>query len=344
MNRRFAAALTSLLTLALAGLAFNQPASRAMSAEAPRPSPRKFAAGGAAPPPPSPGATCFCKITANGVEVDKRTSGGYIQHLQRGRCQDYCKGQWDTSSEQQRSEWARRLPGACGNVTVRMEAAIGTAGYEQVRSATIHLGAGPNPCPYGGSYDGANCLVAAPPPSAQPFIHRNNFYYSAVSSDPATRCPVGSWDGAHCRVGDNPDEAAPFIYGRRFYLVSACDDRNNWTGWRTGVNAFGDLYVRTKHRKAELRWELTSAGVNTLGQAASGSGLNPAAVEYIKVCRKEGALGDPCNHATSIITAWQPGAFAHDLKSNQLYKFRVLIKKNGGGEFIVGDAVRVTTK
>lgn len=90
--------------------------------------------------PPEPlSATCFCKVSANGTEVAKPTKGGYVQPFQAEACRNYCRGQWD-SSQQQRVNWAKLLPGACGNVTVVMEAALGTMGYQVVRGPEIEPG------------------------------------------------------------------------------------------------------------------------------------------------------------------------------------------------------------
>ncbi len=83
-----------------------------------------------------PSATCFCRVTANGTEVAKPTKGGFIQPIQVEGCRNYCRGLWD-SGHQQRVTWAKLLPGACGNVYVQVDAALGTMGYQTVRSGTI---------------------------------------------------------------------------------------------------------------------------------------------------------------------------------------------------------------
>lgn len=85
------------------------------------------------------GATCFCRIFANGVEVAKPSKGGYVQPFQAEACRNYCRGIWD-SSQAQRIAWAKLLPGACGNVTVTMEAALGTMSYQQVRGPETETG------------------------------------------------------------------------------------------------------------------------------------------------------------------------------------------------------------
>lgn len=82
-------------------------------------------------------ATCFCRVTANGTEVAKPTKGGFIQGVQTEGCKNYCRGLWD-SGPPQRQAWAHLLPGVCGDVSLKMEAAIGTASYQEVRSETEH--------------------------------------------------------------------------------------------------------------------------------------------------------------------------------------------------------------
>ncbi len=80
-------------------------------------------------------------------------------------------------------------------------------------------------CPVIGSFDGANCHVASPPPQpSQPFTlnptgHSYELYYSAVNG----QCAVGQWDTANCHVASVPAwRATPFIYQRNHY-VGACN-------------------------------------------------------------------------------------------------------------------------
>jgi len=82
-------------------------------------------------------ATCFCKVLAYGAEVAKPTKGGFIQGIQAEGCKNYCRGLWD-SGPQQRMTWAKLHPNACGDVVLRIDAAIGTASYQTVRSETVH--------------------------------------------------------------------------------------------------------------------------------------------------------------------------------------------------------------
>jgi len=85
-----------------------------------------------------PRAHCYCRVTVNGTEVEKTDDNGYIQGLHKKRCQEHCEGVWNGKNL---LEWAK-MTGACGPVHVKMEAAIGTAGYVEVRSATVEV-----PCP-----------------------------------------------------------------------------------------------------------------------------------------------------------------------------------------------------
>ena len=95
----------------------------------------------AEPPTAGFGATCFCKVTANGTEVAKPTKGGYVQPFQAEACRNYCRGLWDSPGNPSPSlTWARLLPNACGNVTVKMEAALGTMSYQTVRGPVTEHG------------------------------------------------------------------------------------------------------------------------------------------------------------------------------------------------------------
>jgi hypothetical protein len=82
------------------------------------------------------------------------------------------------------------------------------------------------PCPYTGSYDGANCWLGQPPPGTTAFIWANNFYYSPVSGaqTSAQKCPKpGSWyDGANCFVQAIPSQTHPFIWANMWYVDPVC--------------------------------------------------------------------------------------------------------------------------
>jgi hypothetical protein len=80
-------------------------------------------------------ATCFCRVIANGTEVAKPTKGGYVQPIQAEACRNYCRGLWD-GNQSQRVAWAHLAPNACGNVSLKMDAALGTMGYQTVRNET----------------------------------------------------------------------------------------------------------------------------------------------------------------------------------------------------------------
>ena len=91
------------------------------------------------PPVEAMSATCFCRVTANGSEVAKPTKGGYVQPFQAEACRNYCRGLWD-GNPPQRVAWAHLLPNACGDVSVTMEAALGTMGYQTVRGPEVEHG------------------------------------------------------------------------------------------------------------------------------------------------------------------------------------------------------------
>lgn len=95
-------------------------------------------------------ATCFCKFTARpGLtpggstspppekEVLKLTAQGYTKVLEKGKCEAYCKGQW---AARDKTELAKLYPGACGNMDLKAWAAIGTASYEIVNTASVSVG------------------------------------------------------------------------------------------------------------------------------------------------------------------------------------------------------------
>lgn len=91
-------------------------------------------------------ATCFCKILAklpaadSYVEVARETKGGFDQLFQKEACRNYCRGIWDSDSSRQ-EYWAKLLPNACGDVSVKMEGALGTDSYQTLRGPVIvHLG------------------------------------------------------------------------------------------------------------------------------------------------------------------------------------------------------------
>jgi hypothetical protein len=143
-NKEAARKTTTVAALAVLALvtvfAMSESVTSPTSASQLSPAVLKTAASSAEPLPLEPfSATCFCKVSANGTEVAKPTKGGYVQPFQAEACRNYCRGQWD-SSQQQRVNWAKLLPGACGNVTVVMEAALGTMGYQLVRGPEIEHG------------------------------------------------------------------------------------------------------------------------------------------------------------------------------------------------------------
>lgn len=83
-----------------------------------------------------------------------------------------------------------------------------------------------NPCPYIGSYDGANCWVGQPPKKTAAFIWSTNFYYTPVNGalSAPQKCPkLGSWyDGANCFMKAIPPQTTPFIWSNMWYVAPVC--------------------------------------------------------------------------------------------------------------------------
>ena len=78
-----------------------------------------------------------------------------------------------------------------------------------------------NPCPYAGSYDGANCWLGQPPVGTKAFIWSNNFYYTPVN---VNQCPKpSSWfDSRNCFVTTIPAQTKPFIWSNMWYVEPIC--------------------------------------------------------------------------------------------------------------------------
>lgn len=161
-------------------------------------------------------ATCFCQVTANGTEVDKPSKGGFIQGVQGEACRNYCRGVWDSKSNDDRLAWAKRL-GQCGNISLKMAAAIGTANYQEVRSATVNVPCPPTPCicPPGSEYDA-----------------------NGPGNNKCKR-PAG------CTLNGAPNTAIAnwgFVWGGTVYKWEACISCK-WTGWidRDNPGGTGDF-------------------------------------------------------------------------------------------------------
>jgi hypothetical protein len=119
---------------------------------------------------PAGAATCFCSFVAapgnpasiqspssgQGREVLKVTAEGYVQGLHKGKCASYCQGQW---GGRDKVALAKVHPDECGQVGLVVFAAIGTAAYERVNSASISVS--PPTCLHGGTDSGPNCSIAA---------------------------------------------------------------------------------------------------------------------------------------------------------------------------------------
>jgi hypothetical protein len=85
---------------------------------------------------PASAAHCYCKWVAHDCfhgdsDVQKDEKDGFIQGAQAESCRNYCRGLWDVAGHP--AQIAKQLPSACGNVTLSLFAAIGTASYQVVR-------------------------------------------------------------------------------------------------------------------------------------------------------------------------------------------------------------------
>lgn len=78
-----------------------------------------------------------------------------------------------------------------------------------------------NPCAQGGTFDGANCLIGAPPAGTNAFIYSNSYYYTPIGGN---SCPkAGSrFDGANCIVQAAAAGTKPFVYENRWYYQNMC--------------------------------------------------------------------------------------------------------------------------
>lgn len=74
------------------------------------------------------------------------------------------------------------------------------------------------PCESGGTYDGANCLVATPPAGTTGFVYSGNLYYTPVREN---TCPLPgtSFDGANCFVATPPGGTRAFVYRGNLYYT-----------------------------------------------------------------------------------------------------------------------------
>ncbi len=97
----------------------------------------------------------------------------------------------------------------------------------------ISASSGPNHCPFGGTYDGANCYMFTWP-GVSPFIWNEGMYYAPVWH-PNGPCPhtaynnfnntstQPSFDGANCLVQPGPGgNQLPFLWDNNYYLTPVC--------------------------------------------------------------------------------------------------------------------------
>lgn len=214
---------------------------------------------------PGFGAHCFCRVSVDGTEHNTSSYDGYVQSFPgaKEKCQDRCS-QWyrDGIPQSQVLMWAQQsgtsTPYRCAQISV--ESHVGTQQWTTAVNPSLRLG---NPCPYGGNFDGANCLVATPPPNLSPFMLEGNFYYSFASSNLATQCPVGSSDSAHCFLGKTPDDAVPFIYQQRFYYSATCNARAEWVG-DSGALQDGKIFISAQYKETKIKVKISGQGDGVL--------------------------------------------------------------------------------
>jgi len=81
-----------------------------------------------------------------------------------------------------------------------------------------------HPCPYLGSYDGANCWVGKPPPGTNAIIKSSPFLQRKLYWTPVTgNCPTW-YDGAGggCYMRTIPPYTRPFIWSNMWYVEPVC--------------------------------------------------------------------------------------------------------------------------
>ncbi len=75
------------------------------------------------------------------------------------------------------------------------------------------------PCPIAGTWDGANCFVLDPGPTAEAFVYGGYFY----TAEPCPEGSTGYTDGAnHCQWMQVPTGTTGFVHEGRFYVEGAC--------------------------------------------------------------------------------------------------------------------------
>ncbi len=84
-------------------------------------------------------ATCFCKVTADGQEMQRYTDGGYTQPFGNNKCEKRCGGIWDGLPNADLIQWAQEKK-LCGRqVDIKMESAVGTGNYREVRAGKFEI-------------------------------------------------------------------------------------------------------------------------------------------------------------------------------------------------------------
>jgi hypothetical protein len=134
------------------------------------------------------GATCFCKVTADGQEIKRFEEGGYSQLFQQGKCRAHCQGVWDGSSSTDVIAWAQAARICQKQVTVKMDAAVGTASYQTVREGLFTVPACTGADSPWFRYS-AKFLCGRPPVSPDALL-KNGEYFTAVNIFNPNSTPV----------------------------------------------------------------------------------------------------------------------------------------------------------
>lgn len=227
-------------------------------------------------PLPSFAATCFCKVTANGSEVAKPSKGGFIQGIQTEACKNYCRGQWDSRSSADLQAWAK-LSGKCGDIFLRMDAAIGTASYQQVRSTNVKVTCDPPPLPAcnllrnGNFSAGINIVPSSsgsiPPSSVASWA--SAFGTPQISAaDGCTGNPgfITMWGNQVVGEGIRQTLGTPLIPGHNYQLLACAK-------WQDTQNPILPKYVRLKARLSNGPLPSYTAPGSLIGIFGAGSNI-----------------------------------------------------------------------
>lgn len=100
-------------------------------------------------------------------------------------------------------------------------------------------------CLEGGTFDGANCNMGAPPPGTTAFISGGYYYHTPL---PGNSCPLpgSTFDGSNCSVRRVPEHVTPFIWSNYWYYETCAE--GGWTPWLNGdaPGGSGDWELRNR--------------------------------------------------------------------------------------------------